>query len=886
MSRIIVCVFLYLFIGFNYSTAQNISWVKKGISEGFEYGNAITCDDSGNTYVTGQIEFTAVFDNFTVSSNGSHDIFTAKYNTNGVIQWIKRAGGSKGDVGNGIGIDAAHNSYVAGEMEETVTFSSGATITSDGSNDIFLAKYSSGGTFDWVKRWGDNESDKALSIAVSPSGDCYLTGYFGSSVDFGNTTLHSSGSRDIFIMKVNSSGTVQWVKKAGGSGHDVGESICLDKDGNIYVAGSFSSTAYFGSTRVSNSGDNSAFIAKYNSNGSLQWVIDEGTCCGNTIFQEVFVDNDGNIYGAGYFDETTRIGSITLNSTGDADMFVAKYNSSGSLQWAKQGGGVSEDMAYGVNVDTINRFVYVTGNVSSNGSFGNLNYSYSGYRDIFVVAYDYSGNELWMKINGGSKRDKGLSITTDKLGYIYSTGIFNHVANFDSHTISGYPNHPLADFYINKITASPAVIPSSASSVLRITPVNCADFNVNFVPGNGAGRIVLVRQSSPVNAVLQNGIMYNANSTFGSGDNLNNGNYVVYNGTSNNFTLTGLTTGVTYFFSVIEYNGNGATIGYAVNNALNSSATTQAHAINVSGLQSSVCNGSSLSLTASGANNFIWSPSTGLSATSGPNVIVSPSVSTTYTVSGTTTSGCSANTTFNINVDSLPVVGFPPLADICLNTSPVVLNTGSPSGGTYSGQGVINGIFNPAVSGPGIFSVTYTYTNTNGCSENNSSDMRVNSLPPINLGMDTTICASASVSLNAGSGFSSYMWSTGAASSSITIDSNGTGAGPVSVYVQVTSSNSCANSDTINILFDLCNGVDENDISGISIYPNPFSENITIASDHKFSFSIYDTEGRLVDKQMDRTGSVYTGQRFSPGIYFAEVKTGVGRKIFYILKSK
>ena len=119
---------------------QSVQWVKKGISEGFENGNAIAADDSGNVYVTGQIEFTSVFENVILKSYGQHDIFVAKYSTDGVLKWIRQAGGKGGDIGNGIGIDAQHNVYITGEFEDTCKFGSITKICSGG-NDGFVAKY-------------------------------------------------------------------------------------------------------------------------------------------------------------------------------------------------------------------------------------------------------------------------------------------------------------------------------------------------------------------------------------------------------------------------------------------------------------------------------------------------------------------------------------------------------------------------------------------------------------------------------------------------------------------------------------------------------------------------------------------------------------------------
>lgn len=424
--------------------SQTVQWVKKGVSVGFDNGNAITSDELGNVYATGQIEYDCNFETRILESYGSHDIFVVKYKTDGTLEWARSAGGKGGDVGNGIGVDAAHNVYIAGEIEQTATFGTGITVTSEGANDIFLAKYNSAGQIQWVKSWGNSGNDKALALVVSPSGDCFLTGYFTSSVSFGGTTLNSNGSRDVFLLKTNSTGSVQWAKKAGGGGDDKSEGITLDINGNIYLAGCFTNSASFGNgVNVSNSGNYSGFIAKYNSNGTAQWAKSAGGGNDTTQMRSVTIDNNDNIYVCGNFASTANFGNgNNLNSSGNADAFLSKYDPNGNIQWVTKAGGLDEDVAYGTVIDNVNNIIYITGNVSAAGYFGGNHYTISGFKDIFVAAYDLTGNVMWDKINGGGHRDIGSAITIDKLGYVYTTGLFNGHADFDFYQITGSPDTP------------------------------------------------------------------------------------------------------------------------------------------------------------------------------------------------------------------------------------------------------------------------------------------------------------------------------------------------------------------------------------------------------------------------------------------------------------
>ena len=552
--------------------------------------------------------------------------------------------------------------------------------------------------------------------------------------------------------KTNSSGTVQWAKKAGGSRDDRGQGIAVDHSGNIYVTGTFSQSATFASTTITNSGSNSSFLAKYNSSGTLQWVKASGACCDTTKSNCIALDETGNIYIAGYFNVTTKFGSTQFNTAGGYDVFITKYDPSGNVLWAKRAGGNDEDIAYGIAVDTVSHVLYVTGSsMSLTGSFDSQPFSIVGFKDVFVAAYDLSGNAMWVKTYGGHYRDVGSAITVDRLGYIYTTGLFNNDAYFDSFTLHGYPNQPWADFFTDKISAQPVPGPTTDATNLTATPGHCSDLDFSFTPGNGNRRIIVVHEGSAVNASPVDGSIYSANSNFGNGSNLGNNNFVVYDGTGSSVSVTGLTPGVTYYFSVIEYNGVGASINYNTSSPASTSAVSATFTINIAGLQNAICIGDSLNLQASGASTYSWLPLTGLSTGTGPNVIAKPTSTVGYTVTAINSSGCQAIDNFTISVNPLPVVHFPNLSAVCQNDPPLTLSGGTPVGGVYSGAGVSGGSFDPSVAGAGIITLQYEYTDANGCSDFNPATIEVKAIPSVAINALPAICVNAApIQLNNG----------------------------------------------------------------------------------------------------------------------------------------
>jgi hypothetical protein len=163
------------------------------------------------------------------------------------LQWAKQAGGGGDNGGTGIAVDNSGNSYVTGYFDGSATFGAGeanqTTLTSASANDVFVAKYNSSGALQWAKRAGGVGFDEAYGIAVDGSGNSYVTGYFDGSATFGageaNQTILTAagGSLDIFVAKYNSSGALQWAKRAGGMVDEAGYGIAVDGSGNSYVTG-------------------------------------------------------------------------------------------------------------------------------------------------------------------------------------------------------------------------------------------------------------------------------------------------------------------------------------------------------------------------------------------------------------------------------------------------------------------------------------------------------------------------------------------------------------------------------------------------------------------------------------------------------------------------
>jgi len=422
-------------------------WARTWGGTGTDYGYGVATDSSGNVYVTGWFAGSNV--NFNPggldlhSSNAGQDVFISKFNSSGTFQWASTWGGIYDDRGVGVATDSSGNVYVTGYFWGTnVNFDPGGSDphSSNGEIDVFISKFNSSGTFQWVRTWGGTNYDIGRGVSTDSSGDVYVTGYFaGTNVNFdpGGSDPHSSNDYDIFISKFNSSGAFQWARTWGGPYPDWGYGVATDSSGNVYVTGYFWGTNVNfdpgGSDPHSSNGGSDVFISKFNSSGNFQWA----RTWGGTSEDDgggVATDSSGNVYVTGYFWGTNVNfnpgGSDPHSSNGDYDVFISKFNSSGNFQWARTWGGISSIQwvnGYGVATDG-------SGNIYATGYFDGTNVNFDpdgldphsshGYGDVFISKFNSSGTFQWARTWGGTSEDDGGGVATDNSGNVYVTGYF------------------------------------------------------------------------------------------------------------------------------------------------------------------------------------------------------------------------------------------------------------------------------------------------------------------------------------------------------------------------------------------------------------------------------------------------------------------------------
>lgn len=332
-------------------------WVQTGVESLGQVNQSfgVAVDSSASTvYMTSVSQGDIVFSSAngtvnTVSGVGTWHTVLAKYDTNGNFQWGETNQAEPNSIPYGVAVDANHNVYVTGWLEDTTTFNSingnnitvtgfsPAQTTGDYPDDAFLVKYDSNGNAQWVNHIGGYVA-RTSGVAVSPNGEVTMAGLVGN-INWGTTgeaetlvssqvpgaTLNLGGGEftdpynsDPILATYDTSGVLLRAFRWGDSNQEAATSVAYDQGGNLYVAGIFQDTKY----------PQNLFVVKF-SEGALLWKKPAGNAGvfildNNVLTPSVSVSSTGNIFVTGVYQGTALFGATTLVGTGASDIYVAE----------------------------------------------------------------------------------------------------------------------------------------------------------------------------------------------------------------------------------------------------------------------------------------------------------------------------------------------------------------------------------------------------------------------------------------------------------------------------------------------------------------------------------------------------------------------------------
>ncbi len=377
--------------------------------------------------------------------------------------WATFYGGSGLDEGSGIDVDASGNVVITGATRSSnFPVQNAQQSTFAGDQDAILLKFNASGLLQWATYYGGSGYDHGFSVALMSNGNPVVTGWTTST----NFPLQNpqqgthGGGDDAILMRFSSSGVRQWASFFGGSGGERGHDIVIDGSSNIIISGNTGSTnlPVLNATQASNAGGGDTFLAKFNGTGSTQWATYFGGDQADGS-RGVAVDANGNVYLGG----DTRSGNFPVlnpfqaTRSGVSDAFIACFNSTGTPQWATYYGGSDKEQQLEITCDGSGNVVLVGATTSMDFPvLSAVQSNLAGNWDAIALCFSSTGTRQWATYLGGSDLDKAQCTDTDGSGNIVISG-YTRSTNFP--TLNPYQGTNLGgeDVFVMKLTSSGAL---------------------------------------------------------------------------------------------------------------------------------------------------------------------------------------------------------------------------------------------------------------------------------------------------------------------------------------------------------------------------------------------------------------------------------------------
>ena len=356
----------------------------------------------------------------------------------GKPRWARAFGGLGTELPRSMAVTQDDGAIVVGYFEgaSDLAIRGGGEVkpdarTSAGDSDVFVTKLTKDGAQAWTLSFGGKTGDAATGVAVRGK-QILVVGNFSDKITVAlpgapldkAPSAQAFGSDDMFALLLDDNGVPQWLFAAGGADSDGANSVAATPDGGWIIGGSFADKVTFGTTELVAAGRTDAFLLKLNSEGTVQWAKQFGGLYQDSI-SHVVVDVQGNLIVQGVFADEVNWGGQKMHAGGgsDSDVLLAKYDSNGNHLWSKNFGNQFNEVAGGVAVDPAGNIV-MTGSYDRSISFGDAEHGCAGESDVFVARFAPDGTVLWSKTFGGAREDIGFGIAVDAAGAVTVSGWF------------------------------------------------------------------------------------------------------------------------------------------------------------------------------------------------------------------------------------------------------------------------------------------------------------------------------------------------------------------------------------------------------------------------------------------------------------------------------
>lgn len=277
--------------------------------------------------------------------------------------------------------------------------------------------------FDWVFTGGGAKNDKTRCVNVDREGNVFLAGETTDDGLFGEHARKGLVGMDFFLAKLNPQGKALWVRSLGGSLVDRGYGVACDAQGNAYVTGHFQSTdAMINGKALPNAGDYDVFVAKYDPSGTQLWVRTAGGK-GYDYGHGIAVDSHGDVVVTGAVVGAAMFGDVAFDGGSGRPIFCAKYDRDGKLLWVKGTSGKVSGSGHGIAVDGADN-IYVGGLLNGEGTWGAQAVNAKTQSSV-VAKLNRDGEVQWLAIEPGAPSALVHEICADAEGRVWASGMFS-----------------------------------------------------------------------------------------------------------------------------------------------------------------------------------------------------------------------------------------------------------------------------------------------------------------------------------------------------------------------------------------------------------------------------------------------------------------------------
>lgn len=708
---------------------QNFDWLKTGFRPDCNngvYPRDVTSSENESVTATGYFYAPSTnvdFDGLTLTQLGTgfaSDVFIANYNSTGTIQWLRSIGTNQSDgTYPRIDSDANNNIYVATDISGTTGGSTGSvagtSLTNVYPNDAVVTKLSSGGNPQWIQHITDANGEVQIrDIEVDDAGNVYITGNFEGSITVDGTTQTADGT-NFFVAKFDTNGNLIWWENSTGTNVDIGYRVHA-AGSNVYVLGQMaqgnanSTMTVDGITNTLPSGDDRGhFLLKYSDAGVLSWFrygYLENSGFGSGIFPyycDIAVDENDNVYtifnataesqaSAAYIYGGSTVTYNTVANTsggGESNYVISKYASNGDVEWARGDGSSTEGTILPTQMILhSDGNLIVTSIISGTTEVDDISFTSAGSDDALITQFNLEAELVCHQQYGGTNQDWPMALdenpdgTCAYAGHVFGGTSEATVTSYDGINLDGCRNTGVfGTFSTKSVNAEYSFVTYPSGEVCQ---------------PNANGLIISASPSGYSKTFISEPVGLSIDSSTGEID--------VDSSTPGTYTVS----------HILSDGTNCGTDTVSKTFTINEAPSSNA------GTDFSVCgNSGALDGNTPSSGTGAWNISNGPSGATitdanDPSSTITGLVQGVYTIEWEVTNTCGSDIDeVIITVNDLPTVDAGADETACENHGAITL-MGTPSGGTFSGTGVTGNEFDPSV-GAGTYTITYTYTDVNGC---------------------------------------------------------------------------------------------------------------------------------------------------------------------------